>query len=345
MNSVVNVTGLHRGTVEEDIKAFLSEFESQRTQKNYESSIRTFFLWYRNKDLKDLSREDILLRNADVLKFRQFLLDHPADYSNVTINNVIAAIQSLYKFLEKNEYRVKAAVTKIRNLADDSKRSGFFHTFEIEQIPSILLPTKKGIEKVALVKMAYTTSFRKNSLLNLTWDDITPSESPDVYRVSTIGKGLKKHAVDIPKELYEELLLIKDLDYYQKYTDNKIFHLSTKTIQCMMDYIIEKLNIEVSRNIVFHSFRNYASMFGTLEEKRRHYNHSNINITDKYYGRDAKNRSSDIGLRIAENIQDSIFDGLTKEELIAIIIKQSEEAIFQMKRDAKKLIEEKVEEI
>jgi integrase len=333
-----NIVGFHTGTVYEDINTFLNSFDSINTSKGYEYNLRTFYMWFKGKPLEMLNKDDLHIRNADMLKYRKYLEGHEADYSNGTINRMIAAIQSLYVFLETNDYDVKSAVTKIKKLSDDSERSGFFHASEIEQIPSILMGTVKGFEKTMLVKMAWTTSFRKASLLSIEWDDIVSNEDTGNYKVTTIGKGGKKHSVDIPVELYEELLHMKEIDYYAKYQDNKVFHLSTTTIQAMMDYIKTKLNISDARNIVFHSFRNFASMFGTLEELKKHYNHSSIVVANKYYGRDEKNKSSDIGLRISDKIEDSIFEELSKDQLIALIMGQHEGSVFQMKRDARRMV-------
>ncbi|QSF43519.1 tyrosine-type recombinase/integrase [Paenibacillus tianjinensis] len=337
-----NVVGLHTGSVWEDIRTFLGDFESQHTKNGYERNCRNFFKWFKGKDLEVLTVDDIYIRNADIKAYRIFLSEHEADYSNATINNIIASIQSLYGFFETNEYNVKAAVTKLKALPDDSERAGSFHTSEIEAIPNVLIKTVKGYEKIVFIEMAYTTSFRKSSLLALTWDDILVKED-STCEVSTIGKGGKKHSVDIPFELYQKLIEIKELPYYKRYDDNRIFHLSTKAIQDMMQLIKEKLNIPESRNIVFHSFRNFASMFGTLEEAKKHYNHSSIVVTNKYYGRDNKNKNSTIGLRINEKIEDGVFDELSKDEIIKLVMRQNEGVIHQMKREAQKIVNDKIE--
>ncbi|WP_191089447.1 tyrosine-type recombinase/integrase [Paenibacillus spiritus] len=338
--SVHNVVGLNSRSVWEDIRTHIESFESKRTSENYERSLRIFYKWYRGKDIELLNKGDLSIRNADVLKYRKYLENHPIEYGNSSINTMIAAIQSLYGFLERNDYNVKAAVTKVKPLPDDSERAGFFHEREINQITGILEPTVKGYEKAVFCEMAWVTSFRKASLLSLKWEDISFNNETGNYKVTATVKGGEKHSVDIPDELYKRLLHINELAYYD-YNDNKIFHLSNTTIQNMMQYIIEKLEIEPERNIRFHSFRNFASMFGTLEELRRHYKHSSIVVTDKYYGRDKKNKSSDIGLRIADKIDDSVFEGLSKEELIILILSQNESALFQMKREAKKIIDNK----
>lgn len=341
-----NVVGFRNGSVWSDIRTFLGDFESKHTRKNYERNYRNFFTWLTKgkATLETLTIDDISIRNADMKAYRIFLGEHEADYTNVSINNIIASIQSLYGFFETNEYNVRAAVTKLKALPDDSVRSGSFHPSEIEAIHNVIEKTIKGFEKNTLIEMAYTTSFRKASLLALTWDDVYKKEDSEFYVASTVGKGGKRHAIDIAPELYNKLIKIKELPYYKEYDEEKkkkIFNLSTRTIQDMMNFIKAELNITESRNIVFHSFRNFASMFGTLEEAKKHYNHSSIVVTNKYYGRDDENKNSTMGLRIANKIEDCIFEEMSKDELLRLILSQEEGVLFQMKKDAKKMIDQK----
>ncbi|MBX4152212.1 tyrosine-type recombinase/integrase [Paenibacillus lautus] len=345
MNSFAknNVVGLHSGSVYEDIMTHINDFESGFTSQNYKSSLSRFFMWMRGKELTELTEEDLYIRNADLLKYRNYLKEIKDEeggrkYSNNSINNYIAAIQSLYKFLEKNDYEVKSIVTKIKPLADDSQRCGTLYAHEAEKMAEVVLSTVKGIEKSALIHMAYTTSFRKSSLLNIRYSDIVKHDIYDYYEVAVIGKGNKKHTVPISCELYNQLLQIKKQDYYKKYQDDKVFHLSKTTIQEMMDFLKQELNIPPHRNIKFHSFRNVASMYGTLEEAKAHYNHSSYDVTERYRHKD-NDLSNSLSLRIDKNIDDNIFNGLSKEELIEIILKQHEGAIFQMKRDAQNILE------
>lgn len=341
-----NVTGLHRKSVEEDIETFIQQSISPYTQSNYRRNIARFFMWYKNKKINDLNRDDIYVRNADIVRYQTFLRKHEADYTHTTINNMIAAIQSLYEFLEKNEYEVNSTQIKVKPLPDDSESSGALYLYEAEQMAQLVKTQRvKGQEKSALIRLAYTTSFRKGSLLNLKWSDITKSTDGEHYLVSTLGKANKKHTIAISSELYNELLLIKDCEYYSRYNDNKIFHLSTKTIQEMMNWLKKEMNIPAERNIVFHSFRNVAASYGTLEEVKDHLNHSNINTTEKFYRKRKRDHSQDISLRIEDKIDDNIFDSLAREELILLIKQQNIGTLIEMKKKAKEILIKKGVEV
>ncbi|WP_063563029.1 tyrosine-type recombinase/integrase [Paenibacillus sp. O199] len=330
-----NVIGLNNRSVYSDIRTYLKKFNSIHTQKNYERSLRNFFMWYKGKDLEVIQKDDLKVRNADVTEYQTFLKEHAADYSNITINNYIAPIQSLYEWLEINEYEVNSKYVKIASLPDDSEHCGALYLDEAEKMASIIREDKvKGIEKSTFIRLAYTTSFRKSTLLSIKYSDIRLDEKRGYYNVYVIGKKGKKHTVPISKELYYELMLIKEQKYYERYNDGKIFHLSTKTIQLMMDGLRIKMEFSPERNIKFHSLRNVAAGFGTLEEAKKHLNHSNIATTETYYRHINEDLSNSISLRMEEKIDDTILERLTKEELIELVLSQNYGTLTQIKKEA-----------
>lgn len=333
-----NVTGLHSGSVYEDIRTFLDSYESKYTTRNYERSLKNFYVWFKNKPINELKEDDLYVRNADMLRYRKFLKNHPAEYTNNYINGMIAAIQSFYEFLERNEYDLKASRVKLKPLPDDSVRCGSLYANEAEEMSQRVLSTTKGQEKSTLIRLAYTTSLRKSTLLSITKDDIVLHPLGNYYELTTIGKGGEKHTVPISHEMYRELIKITEQEYYAQYNDGKYFHLNKNTIQSMMDKLKEDMKIPAERNIVFHSFRNVAAMFGTLEEAKTHYNHSSIVVTDKYYRHYNDDQSNAISLRIEDKIEDQIFEELSKEELIILIESQNQGLLFQMKREARNII-------
>ncbi|WP_339304550.1 site-specific integrase [Paenibacillus sp. FSL L8-0435] len=346
MKSEANVIQLYSRRVYEDIMTFIGKFESKHTQKNYERSIRNFFLWLHNvnKDIEHLTVDDLKVRNADMLRYQKYLKDHEADYTHITINSHIAPIQSLYEYLETNEYPINSKHTKISMLSDDTEITGSLYLNEAEEMARLFLQDRKlGQEKYALIRTAYTTSFRKSSLLSLKWSDIKKNPLAENYLVTTIGKGNKRHTMPISVDLYNELLKIKGQKYYHKYKDDKIFHLSPNTIQTMMNNIKKKMGILPERNIKFHSLRNVAASFGTIEEAKKHLNHSNISTTERYRKHTAEDYSNSISLRIEDKIDDSILEQLNKEELIHLIMMQNNGTLSQIKREAQELIQIKGE--
>lgn len=103
------------------------------------------------------------------------------------------------------------------------------------------------------------------------------------------------------------------------------------------------MGILPERNIKFHSLRNVAASFGTIEEAKKHLNHSNISTTERYRKHTAEDYSNSISLRIEDKIDDSILEQLNKEELIHLIMMQNNGTLSQIKREAQELIQIKGE--
>ncbi|WP_063565459.1 site-specific integrase [Paenibacillus sp. O199] len=341
MSTLFNVTGLHHDSVSSDIRRFINSFTSKHTQRTYERNICTFMMWYANKMPEQLVPEDLPIKNAQFVEYQTHLRNHALEYENTTINNMVDAIRSLYVFLQKNEYNVKSINLDIKSLIENPQHAGSLFPDEAENMAQLVVKQRKGVEKAALIRMAYTTSLRKSSLLDICFKDITYNDQYGYYEFNVLVKGGKKIPVSIPTWLYEELLTIKEQDYYKQYTDDKVFHLRNKAIQAMMDSLRVEMNIPKERNIVFHSFRNVVVKVGSIQEAKEQLGHSNIATTDKFYkhmNMDLSNRPS---MRMHNKIPDNVFHSLSKEELISLILNDEAGTIMRMKLKADEIVKQK----
>ncbi|WP_157793922.1 tyrosine-type recombinase/integrase [Paenibacillus donghaensis] len=350
MNAALNnLVGLHQDTVGEDIQAFLSKYKkkNESTSVIYEKAIRMFFMWYRSKELNELTTDDIIVKNATIIRY-QTHLEENTPYSNTTINKFMAPIFSLYEFLETNDYPVKKASVKVDALDVDDNKHGEMNDAEAKLVREFVLTQKKGVEKAALIKLAARTSFRKSAILNLTWGDIKKHKHNDYYEVTVIDKGKKSNTKPISEEFYKELLEIKEQQYYNRYNDNKIFHLSKTTIQSMFKGINEQFNFNDDKGVVFHSLRNVMTGWieetgGSIEDMREQLNQSGYGSLKHYiHGKDLSNSPS---LRIEKEVSDNIFEGLSKEELIMLITSQQGGIVSTLKSGAQKMIDRKESKI
>lgn len=355
MNNIamVNVTGLHSGSVYEDVLAFLSKHrkKNESTAKNYEKGLIMFFMWYRNKQLIELQREDVEVRNATIIRYQDYLIE-TGKYAANTINKYMSALMSFYDFLERNDYPVKAEHVKIDMLYVDKNQSrhGEMNDYEAKVIREYVRSQVKGIEKAALIRMAYTTSLRKSELLKLTWADIKKHPTQDVYIITTIQKGKKNNDVPISEDLYNELLSIKEQEYYKRYTDDKIFHLSKTTIQNMMKDINENVALHDDKGVVFHSFRNVMGGWledrgGSLNEIQEHFNHSDMSTYINHYKHKTKDYTNSPSVRFEMEISEDIFDELSREELLELVKSQKGGVLSQLKLSAHKLVDDKDESV
>lgn len=349
-SAMVNITGLHSGSVYEDVLAFLSKHrkKNESTAKIYEKGLAMFYMWYRNKRLIELQRDDVEVRNATIIRYQDYLIESD-QYAANTINKYLSALASFYEFLERNHYPVKAEYVKVDRLFVDKKQSrhGEMNDYEAKLIREYVRPQVKGIEKAALIRLAYTTSLRKSELLKLTWTDINKHPTQDVYIITTIQKGKKSNDIPISEDLYNELLTIKDQEYYQRYDDNKIFHLSKTTIQNMMQDINDNVSLHDGKGVVFHSFRNV--MGGWLEERgsslneiQEHFNHSDMSTYLEHYKHKTKDYTNSPSVRFEMEIKEDIFDELSREDLLELIKSQKGGVLSQLKLSAHKMVEDKV---
>ncbi|WP_375518336.1 tyrosine-type recombinase/integrase [Paenibacillus medicaginis] len=343
MNNVVAINQ-NGANVYEDIMTFLAQHRmaSVNTNLKYERNIRDFFMYIRNKEIENLSDEDLNIRNADVVKYQAYL--QQIGLSNNTINSYLAAISSLYDFLEVNEYPLKAKTVKVKQLPDDSKSYGKLSMHEAETMAQLAKEQVKGQEKSALIRLAYTTSFRKSELLSLEWDDIVYNAEQNVYIVTVIGKGQKKHSKPISVDMHNELLKIKEQAYYTRYNDNKIFHLSKTTVQDMIEALKQQLNISEQRNVAFHSLRNVLANYiketeGDIFKIKQQLGHSVLNTSMKYIDENNDNYAEYAGIQIENKIDDSIFDELSHEELLGLVKGMGNGVGLQLKVAAKKIVE------
>ncbi|MDY8021242.1 site-specific integrase [Paenibacillus polymyxa] len=341
-----NVVGLHTNRVSESISAYLMKVKrrNENTYYNYEVAIRRFFMWYKNKTLEELKVEDLDILNEQMIRYQAHLLDD-YDYGHNYVNALVAPIVKLYEHLSRNRYDVKAEDVRLDKLPDDGESYGELTVREAETMAKLAVKQKKGQEKSAIIRLAYTTSFRKSSLLNIKWSDITKDRSGTVYLVKAVGKGGKAHTRPISEDLYHELLKIKTQPYYQRYNDDYIFHLSKDTIRNMMNTLKEEMHITEDRNVVFHSLRNVAAGYiketgGDIEEIRDQLNHSDYNSLKHYMHKDTDYLNM-AGIRMNEEIEDEILEGLSREELLSLINNQNETVRLILKREAKKMINEK----
>lgn len=338
MSTLFNVTGLHNESVYADIQSFINSFTSKHTQKTYERSIRLFFMWYTGKSIEQIAPDDLPIKNAKFINYQTYLRNHERNYSNTTINNMTAAIQSLYKFLEINEYNVKALYLNLKSLKENPEHAGSLNFDEAEHMAQLVLKQRKGQEKSALIRLAYTTSFRKSSLLSLKWSDFT--YKGNYYEIKVIVKGGSQQIKSIPVELYDELEKIKNQPYYAQYDDNRVFHLGNKAIQAMMDSLHEEMEITAERNIVFHSFRNVAVKFGSPREAQQALGHKNINTTIDHYDRETRDLSDSLSMRMHNKIPNDVFMSLSKDDLIKLILEEESGVLMRLKMKANELVKQ-----
>jgi integrase len=334
--SIENVVSLNQRTVYSSIMTHLrSGKKAANTQVAYENDLRQFFNYTRNKKIEDLVESDLMYNAEEVDNYQTFLT---LKMKNTTVNRKMDAILSLFNSLERYKYNVDLSQMKTTTLQDDSESHGFLLSNEAEEMARIALGYKDGKEKLALIKLATRTSFRKQDLLSLTWNKIKKSTENEHYEIVTIvQKTGKKEIKEIHTTMYNLLLELKS----EKYNDNKIFHLSDQNIRTMMANLCEAMGFDEDRRITFHSFRNTGG--GYLREAgysdmdiADQLGHASVDTSRKYY---LKGRRNIAGLAMDEKIDKDIFEQLSRDEMVKLLMSVENGMGLTLRRRAKGIID------
>lgn len=299
------------------IKTFLDRIEqnSENTRNTYEHAIRTFFKVMRNKNVEDLVEDDLIFTKQQIETYQVNLR---RQYKSTTVNNRISALKRCYEKLEDYGFNVKSSWFKLERYKEYDKEPYDPMTHEeIIQAINLVSYTRKGFEKGLLLRVAYATAFRKDSVLNLKWSDIINRNG--IWFIKTLGKGNKWDYKKISNELYNELMKLKNMVGERE----KIFTITDKTLRRMMNYIRENIDFG-DRNISFHSIRkasiNEVAIItnNDLKAIQQQGNHATITTTLNDYI--AKKSLDDLVIvDINTHIPVEKFDEMSKEELVSLI--------------------------
>ncbi|AYP68232.1 site-specific tyrosine recombinase [Bacillus phage vB_BcoS-136] len=315
-NKVVQFNAKEDKNVWTCIKTFLDRKgqDSKNTRDTYERAIRDFFRKMRNKELEDLIEEDLIFTKPQIETYQVGIRN---DYKATTVNNKMSALKRCYEKLEDYGFNVKSSWFDLDRYTEyDKERYDTLSHEEICKIIELVSKTRKGFEKGLLVRLAYATAFRKQSLLDLKWTDIINREG--VWFIKTLGKGNKWDYKKISNELYDELMKQKEL-----VGGEKIFQLTDKTVKKMMDYIRKNIDFG-DRKIVFHSFKkasiNEVNIItgGDIKAMQRQGNHASATTTLNDYLA-SKELDDLVIVDTNKNIPVEKFDEMSKEELVDLI--------------------------
>lgn len=287
---------------------------SINTKKTYERSIRDFFRTMRNKEIEDLIVDDVIFTKDQVEAYQVALKEK---YKGATVNNAMTALKECYQKLEDNGFPVNTSWFKVERYDEHDTESYDTLTHEeVVEIIALVSGTRKGSEKALLVRLAYATAFRKESLLSMTWNQIIDIDGQWFAKV--LGKGNKWSHKKLSDDLYLALMEHKGFS-----KGEKIFELTHKTINKMMNYIRENIDFG-ERKIVFHSFKKASieevSIItgGDIKAMADHGDHEDARTTINTYK--AKRKLEDlVTVDINTHVPVEAFDELSHEDLLALI--------------------------
>lgn len=336
-----NTSMLPSNRVYNQIKIFLEDkaVSSKNTAIKYEKDIRYFFRYVRNKEIEQLEPKDLDVSYDEVIACRS----HYAKlYKNASTNHRFTALSSLYDFLQK-KFDVNKSVFKFKNkLPDDSERVDELSYDEVLKLADLTKTEQsKKEEKYAFLITAIAVGWRLSMLLNIRYSDIRISETDPnsvIIKPKYLDKG--KQVEDLVHIKWYEMILGFKGD---RSDDDTIFTLTRDEIYGMFNRLLPKAGIDSKRKISPHSLRKTSAdlehLFtnGDIFAVTRHGAWSSPEIVYKRY---LKKKRSVTGILLFENIEDDVFNNLSRDELLELIRELPTEYRIQLKRKASELIKQ-----
>lgn len=317
----------------EHIEAFLDRFESEKTKKEYRRDMTEYFNFMREKKLDELVKEDIeqnktneKLTQIDAAKYRKHLIavaksKESKNYTG-TINRKITTMRSFYKFLQglNVDYDVNYLVFALKNLVYEPNSYDTLSKDEAVQMAEYLLENNThGKELLAYIVIASATSIRvgdrNQGLLSLQWKKVKKADER-FHTVSVKTKGNKTATRPIDSFMYEMIREIKsDSEYvFPNLTTDNVHHAITNAAKVL----------GFQGRITTHSLRSIAPTFEmkyrkNIELGMAQTGHSSVEVYMSKYVKNKFDFADMSGIRMWQTPDDSVFNDVSKEELLRIL--------------------------
>lgn len=321
MAKLGNLVQLNKKTEDKNVWGTMHTYLSRKgqnslkTRETYERHIRDFFRTMRNKELEELVEADLMFTKKQTESYQVALKDR---HKGTTVNNAITALKEVYKRLEDDGFDVNLSWFNLERYDEHDKKSwDTLSHEEILQILELVRPTRKGREKALLIRLAYATAFRRESLLSIKWTQFVIIDG--VRYAKVLGKGNKWSHKKISDDLYEELMDFKE----ESGNEEKVFQLTRLTVSRMMNFIRENMDFG-DRRIVFHSFKkasvNEVNRLsgGDLKLTQLHADHKDGSTTYNDY-LEKKKMEDLITVDINTHLPTEKLNDLSHEDLLALV--------------------------
>ncbi|KEK23871.1 hypothetical protein BAGA_05355 [Bacillus gaemokensis] len=320
---VAEVLPLHNMDVQEVYEAFLSEHyrNSERTAGEYKSRVEEFFMLTLGKEMKFVTVDDIKsVKNKDVqTKFVDVLIERGNTAG--TIKTKLHSVSSFYNALLKNEVSVNPRALDIK-LKKSTKHHEALSLQEYLNLLEFMKEESDGLEKYLYSKTLFHTGGRKTATLYFSWDKITQKKDIGtgqmVWVIDFVGKGSKDTERPISDEFYNEL---KQLDNGQE----NVFSMLSSSEGAYKRYerSLKKYAKMIGKNISIHTMKATAITIGYQLTKdinlcKQLGAHSSMATTEIYI-KEEKSYVNQLSYNMSRDIDESILDELSHEELLSFI--------------------------
>jgi integrase/recombinase XerD len=264
----------------EHITKFIQWLSSKRyspsTIKTYSEALKSFLIFYREKQIAEITNEDVIIYN------NEFILKNnlSASYQNQIVN----ALKLFFKTIQDKQI----IIDTIHRPKRGKVLPNILSKEEIKLILTVLTNTKHK----TMLSLIYACGLRRSELLQLTFEDIQADRKLLVIKQS---KGKKDRIVPISDKIIEMLR-----DYYKEYRPKKwLFEgqrENTKYSDRSLEEVLKKsirlaqINKPVSLHWLRHSYATHLLESGTdLRYIQELLGHSSSKTTEIYTHVSTKN--------------------------------------------------------
>lgn len=311
------IVQLQTNSVMSYIQMFLDRKSSRSssTMIAYKKDAADFFMATRNKALEELEEADLVFTVAEIDRYNLYLTER---FKGGTVNRKMSSIRSLMKYINRaGSYRLDLTVFDTESAHSSEESYGVLTFTESQEMARLAKHHTNGKTKSALIKLAVVTSFRVDTLLNLTKNSFKQVDG--VWTVTTVGKGGKRDTKAIADDVYASVREVMPFD-----PNKKIFRMTAQTTRNMIRKLCDEMDIPANRNIVFHSLKKcgvnevYMITGHDTAKAQKQGAHQNIATTERYLDKndDLKNAPS---LMIGKELDFTALEEMKKEDLIGLL--------------------------
>ena len=337
--------GLEETLASENITMVIGDIgtNSDNTITSYTKAMEEFIKFTFDENIGSITWSQLEQVNYEMaLRFRTYLLEsrdindrrkkrlHPR-----SVNHMIFALSSIFKKLHKVNSNLNTSAFELQTLKfDDSEGSyGSLTEGEVERLLEYCLKLpehQKPVVKSLFFETAYITAIRSGALMDLTWKGIKKvkdTSDEDVYynviKLQDKGGNLE---VAISDELYNKLLMMKEVNEELGLKEDRVFPITRKTLSKCLKEFCEADGIDEDRNIVLHSLKKASidkvyKESGDINLTARHGHHKGVEMVYRHYQGKNDGLANSPSLNLFNGTKRDLgeLEGLTKEELLRVI--------------------------
>lgn len=250
---------------------------SKYTIQYYKSDLEDFFLFAKNKDVKEINYK--YLRT-----YLTYLYDKK--YSKKTIARHISTLKSFFKYLKRNNIVETNPMNLIKTPKLDKKLPKFLNYDDLEKILNIPdTTTFLGKRDALILELLYSTGVRVSELVNIKLKDVDLIEN----KILILGKGNKERYVLFGRKAKQKIS-----DYLESRNDMTSDYLiinrygkniTDRAIRKMLDKILleASLSYKISPHTLRHTFATHMLDSGAnIEIVKELLGHESLSTTQIY---------------------------------------------------------------